>query len=285
MRAAGLNPVDIAIGAGRFYGDVPDPPLTLGAEIVGEVLVSDSHRAGTRVWALTTTGAFAEQCCVPDDHLIPVPDGIDDVTAAALGIAGCAGWMSVAHRADLAHGETVLVLAATGVVGQIAVQAARRLGAGTIVAAGRPGPGLARLAELGADHVVSLSGDGVGDRMRRACSPGADVIIDMAWGPILEQALGVASPGARVVQVGNAASPTATIPGGTLRGGRIDIRGFSVFAETVASLTTSYHALVSAHRGGAIVIDLQPMPLADAAAAWKTQITGTEGRKLVIVNT
>ena len=82
-------------------------------------------------------GAMAEHTLVPRDGLIDVPDEIDDVVAAALGNAGLAAWLSLTRRAGLVAGERVLVLGATGAVGAIAVQAAKVLGAGSVVAAGR----------------------------------------------------------------------------------------------------------------------------------------------------
>ena len=93
--AAGLNPVDLAIGAGRFYLPVPDPPRVAGAEAVGEVVRSDVHRPGTLVWSLEPTGRFGEVFSAADAALVPVPEGLDPVMAAAIGIAGLAGWMPV----------------------------------------------------------------------------------------------------------------------------------------------------------------------------------------------
>jgi len=82
-------------------------------------------------------GGLAEPLSVPEDVVVPLPDGVDPVLAGALGIAGVAGWLPVAVRAPVREGETVLVLGATGTVGLVAVQGARLLGAGRVVAAGR----------------------------------------------------------------------------------------------------------------------------------------------------
>lgn len=284
MLAAGVNPVDLAIGSGRFYGDMPDPPFIVGAEVVGEVVESDTVPLGTRAWGIVTTGGFAEYCSVPDGHLIPVPDDVDDTTAAAYGIAGLAGWMSVRTRGEVREGETVLVLGASGVVGQVAIQTARQSGAGRIVAVSRTKEGVERALGLGADWFVAIGDGDVATELRDSCAPGADLIIDMLWGPPFQMALGAAAPRARFIQVGNAAATTATVPGGSLRGGRLDVRGFSVFTEAHADVARSYHDLLAMVHAGAIRLAVEPLPLVEAPVAWMRQAAGTAGRKLVLVN-
>ena len=284
LRATSVNPVDLAIASGRFYGETPDPPFVLGAEAVGEVVESDRWPAGTRAWCLTTTGAFGEFFAAREDALVPVPDGISDELAAALGIAGLAGWMSVVERGGVQAGETVLVLGASGVVGQVAVQAARLRGAGLVVAAARTREGQERALSLGAHRFVALEdGADVAAAFREACAPGADLVIDMLWGAPLQAALGAGRARARFVQVGNAAGATATITGGALRGGRFDIRGFSVFTERPEDLERAYSELAAAAAAGSVAVQVESLRLAEAPIAWARQAVGTAGRKLVLV--
>lgn len=283
LRAAGLNPVDLAIASGRFYGETPTPPFALGAEVVGEVVQSDRLAPGTRVWCVTTTGGFGEYVCVREEMMVPVPDELPDELAAAIGIAGLAGWMSVVDRAELQPGETVLVLGASGVVGQVAVQAARRHGAGRVIAAARTKEGLERALSLGAHWFVALDDGDMVKELRDACAPGADVVIDMVWGAPVQAAFGAARPRCRFIQVGNAAGATATVTGGALRGGRLDVRGFSVFAEHPPDLARAYGELAEAAASGAVVLQVEALPLAEAPIAWARQTGGTAGRKLVLV--
>ena len=85
LEAAAVNPVDLAIGAGRFYLPLPDPPFAAGVEAVGEVLESDAHEPGTRVWCLqAAAGCWAGVFEAPDDRLVPVARDADPVTAAAM---------------------------------------------------------------------------------------------------------------------------------------------------------------------------------------------------------
>lgn len=282
MRAAGLNPVNLAIASGRFYLPLPDPPFIAGAECMGEVVASATLPVGTRVWCLPVTGGFAEIVSAPDDSLVPVPDGLDDPTAGGLGVAGLAGWMSVRARGRLTSGETVVVLGASGVVGQVAVQAARLGGAGRVVAVARSGSGRERALARGAD-VALATGDGLPDALRAACGEGADLVIDALWGDSAAAAIGVLRHGGRLVQAGNAESPAMTMVAGPLRGRRLDVLGLSVIVEEPAALGRAYAELAEAAALGEVEIEIEAVPFAEAPAAWARQTAGTAGRKLVLV--
>ena len=133
--AAGLNPVDIRKAAGVFPL-APKPPLPSVAGWEGVARLED----GSRVYFVDPPpphGALAERTLLDLAATHPVPEGVDDGVAVALGIAGLAGWLALTWSAELRSGESVLVLGATGTVGQVAVQGAKLLGASRVVAAGR----------------------------------------------------------------------------------------------------------------------------------------------------
>ena len=176
VRAIALNPVDLAIAAGRFYMPLPEPPFIPGAEAVGEVVASAVHPSGTRVWCLAMVGCLAELVVVPDDGVVPVPDGLSDEMAVAVGIAGLAGWMPVRDRGGLVAGETVVVLAASGIVGQVAIQAARGI-ADRIVAVARSAEGRDQALALGADVALAIGPD-LAAALRNACGDGADLVVN-----------------------------------------------------------------------------------------------------------
>lgn len=281
--AAPLNPVDLSIAAGSFYGGHPELPFVPGAEGVGRV-----RESGDIVWAfggglgMSRNGTMAELALVPEERLVPVPAGADPVVAAALGIAGLAGWLSLAWRVPVREGETVLVLGATGTVGLVAVQAARLLGAGRIVAAGRSDEGLARAQDVGADAVVRL-GDRFRDDLREAVGHGGlTLIFDPLWGEPLIAALDVAAPGARIVHLGQSAGPTASLESGTVRGKQLELFGYSNFAVPMDVLRPEYDRLVRHAEAGEIRIDAEQIPLEDVATAWERQQRG-EHTKLVLV--
>lgn len=283
VRAAALNPLDLAVASGRFYMPIPDPPYVPGAEVVGEVVAGGPHPPGTRVWCLVLTGGLSELVSVPDERLVPVPDEIPDALAVSLGVAGLAGWMSVRDRGRLTPGETVVVLGASGVVGQVAVGAARSGGAGRVVAVARRAAGRERALALGAD-VALPTGEGLAEALAGACGDGADLVVDGLWGDSAAAAIGACAFGARLVQVGNAESPVMPMVAGPLRGRRLDLLGFSVLVEEPAELARAYSALSAAVRDGALGVDLrvETLALEDVAEAWRRQGSGTAGAKLVV---
>jgi NADPH:quinone reductase-like Zn-dependent oxidoreductase len=152
VKAAALNPIDLRIASGGWYGRTPDPPYVPGSEGVG--VFAD----GRRVWFQSpgNVGSFAERCAIDPARAVELPAGIRDELAACLGVAGLAAWLSLQWRAGLREGETVLVLGASGPVGLIAVQAAKLMGAGRVVAAARSAKGLARASQFGADATVKI---------------------------------------------------------------------------------------------------------------------------------
>ena len=283
FEAAGLNPVDLAIASGRFYMPLPAAPCVAGAEAVGVVVASSRFAPGTRVWALGMTGCFSELFVVADDLLIPVPDDVPAPLAAAMGIAGLAGWMPVMSRGAIVPGERVLVLGASGIVGQVAVQAARAAGASWIIAAARSENGRLRALRAGADAVVGVATPEADSALADAAGEGVDLVIDTLWGEPLQTVLAHLRTGARVVQVGSAAAQTASLLGGPLRGKRVDILGFSLFSEPFSALERDYPLLCQAAAAGTVRIGIDEVPLDDAASAWAAQAHQATGRKLVLV--
>jgi NADPH2:quinone reductase len=282
--AVPLNPIDINVCAGRFYGGHPEVPFVAGCEAVGRVAESGQlvwmHGAGLGV---TRDGTLAERVAVPAEALFPVPDGADPALAGALGIAGVAGWLPVAWRAPIREGETVLVLGATGTVGLVALQAARLLGAGRVVAAGRNRAGLERAREAGADAVVALGEEeDLAVAFRDACGgDGPTLIVDPLWGEPLAAALQAAAPGARAVNIGQSAGPEARLASAWVRGKQLELLGYSNFAVPRDVLDREYRRLVEAAVAAKIIVDVERVPLEQVADAWRRQTEGA-GKKLVV---
>jgi NADPH:quinone reductase len=280
--AAPLNPLDVAVAAGRFYGGHPALPYVPGCEAIGRA-------DGRLVWAfggglgLKRDGCMAERVAVPEELLVDVPAGADPALAGALGIAGLAGWIPVASRAPVREGETVLVLGATGTAGRIALQAARLLGAGRVVAAGRDAAALARAEELGADASVRIDqADDLAAALREASGgDGPNLVVDALWGEPAAAAVEAAAPGARIVHLGQSAGPTATFASAAVRGKQLSILGHSDFAIPRDELARQYRALVERAVAGEIELDVEEVPLEDVADAWRRQAEGP-GLKLVV---
>jgi NADPH2:quinone reductase len=285
VAASSLNPIDIAVGAGRFYAGHPELPYVAGAEAVGRVAGQ-----GALVWAaggglgVNRDGGLAERVAVSESTLTPVPAGADAELAVALGVAGIAGWLPLAWRAPVRAGETVLVLGATGTAGLVAVQTARLLGAGRVVAAGRNPERLERAAEVGADETVQIDDtDDLAGTLRRACGgDGPTLVFDPLWGEPLAAAVEAAAPGARIVHVGQSAGPDTTIRSGFVRGKQLDILGFSNFATPRDVIHQEYRRLVEHALAGEITIDADRVTLDDVPEAWRRQAAVPEAKIVVV---
>jgi NADPH:quinone reductase-like Zn-dependent oxidoreductase len=277
--AAGLNPVDVAICAGRFYAGKPPLPCVAGREGVGML-------DGTRVYfdgPVAPFGSMAERALVDPDHTYPVPDGVPDGVAVALGISGLAAWLALTWRAKLEPGEHVLVLAASGVLGQIAVQAAKLLGAGRVVAAARSQEGLDRCLVLGADASVRLDArEDLSEAMAQAGDGRIDVVLDPLWGPPLVAAIGAASFGARIVQIGAGAGAEATIPSAPVRGKMLVLMGHTNFAAPPEVKREAYARMSEAVLAGQITVDVDALSLDEVGEAWRRLQAGSH-RKIVLV--
>ncbi len=277
--AAGLNPVDVAICAGRFYAGKPPLPSVAGREGVGTL-------AGERVYfdaPIAPFGSMAERALVDPRSTYPVPEGVADGVAVALGISGLAAWLGLTWRAQLQPGEHVLVLAASGVLGQIAVQAAKLLGAGRVVAAARSPEGLERCMELGADASVRLDEPGdVSAAMAQAGEGRIDVVLDPLWGEPLVSALGAASFGARIVQIGAGAGAEATIPSAAIRGKMLVLMGHTNFAAPPEVKREAHSRMADLAARGEIKVDMDALGLDQVQEAWRRLAAGSH-RKIVLV--
>ncbi len=280
VAAVALNPVDLAVAAGHFYGGHPPLPYVPGCEAVG-------RRDGARVYVFgdgrgtVKDGFLAERVDSFPGLETPVPDSLDDAVAAACGIAGVAGWVPVATRAPVRPDDRVLVLAATGTVGSVALQAARVLGAARVVAAGRDAARLERLRDLGADETVVLDGEGLAERLRSACGgEGPTLVVDPLWGGVVPVAAEAAAPGARIVHVGQSAGPEATLLSSHVRGKQLSILGHSKFALADAERSEAYRELTEHVAAGRIRLDVETFPLDRVAEAWDAQ---GRGAKAIVV--
>jgi NADPH:quinone reductase len=283
VSAAPLNPVDLWISSGKHHAGRPPVPSVVGREAAGRVIESDTIETGTRVYAPVGMGGMAERVAADDDELIELPDGVEDPLAASFGVAGLAAWLALDWRGQLQEGETVLVLGASGAVGAIAVQGAKLLGAGRVVAAARSEKGLERARQLGADATVQLGGDqNLAEAFAEACDGQLDLTIDPVWGEPAAAAIHASSFGARLVQIGQSASPESTITSGDVRGKMLSILGHTSPAAPVEVRRDAYGTMIRHAAAGELTVDYELLPLERVAEAWERQ-AASPGRKLVLV--
>jgi NADPH:quinone reductase-like Zn-dependent oxidoreductase len=287
VRAASLTNVSRSRARGSHYDSYKQLPAVCGIDGVG--LLDD----GTRVFGAGCRppyGMMAEYAAVPF-HL-PVPDGIDDITAAALPNPALSSWLPLVWRAQLKPGETVLILGATGVAGKLAIEVAKHLGAGRVVAAGRNEQILKTLGGLGADATISL--DKPDQELHEAFvaevnRKNFDVILDYVWGHPAEVLLGAltghdltAEPTRiRYVSIGAMAGPTAGVPSEALRSSGLELYGAGGGSVSYQAIFDAFPHMWSAASSGKLHIDAEPVPLADIEKAWQRQ--NTNGHRLVIV--
>jgi NADPH2:quinone reductase len=282
VRAAGLHPIVKAIASGAHYSAKGEVPMVAGLDGVG------TRPDGARVYfggARKPWGTMAERCAAPLGMCLPLPDGIGDVEAAAIANPGMSAWLSLRERAAIAPGETVLILGATGVAGQLAVQAARHLGAGRIIAAGR---NVEALAKEKVDAVIALGepDEAVGEAFRAEAARGIDVVIDYLWGRPTELLLDALAKGfnpksthsTRLVEVGESAGHTITLPGSVLRSVDLKLLGSGFGAARLDSILKAIPQLFELAAAGTFHIDAEAVPLADVEASWSRV---EKGRRIV----
>src|SRR5277367_1553810 len=233
VTAAGLHPIVKVLANGTHYGSTGELPFIPGVDGVGRL------EDGKRVFfgmARSPYGTFSERALASSWMSIELPEGLDDVTAAGIANPGMSSWVALMGRAKFVAGESVLVLGATGVAGQLAVQVAKRLGARRVIAAGRNPQALEKLKALGADTVISLDQDQtplVSAFRSELAEGGVDVVLDYLWGLPAERVLeaisqkGLRKAAARVrfIQIGESAGKTITLPAATLRSSGLELLG------------------------------------------------------------
>ena len=287
VAAAPLNPVEIRVAAGR-HPRRAEPPYVPGLEGAGTVIESDRLDAGTRVRFESTAlpgfgvrGTLAERAVVPEESLAELPDDVEYDLAAAVGVVGITALLAL-ERAAPVDGARVLVLGATGAVGQMAVQLARAMGAARVVGAGRSADRLARVRELGADEVVELGEPDLGEALERAAGGQLDVVIDALWGEPAMAALGALATEGRLVNVGQPAGTDVRIPLETVRNRQGAVHAISSGWTPLDRKVAAYGRVLEHVRAGRLEVDREAVPLDDVGAAWKRQ-EASPGRKLVVV--
>jgi NADPH2:quinone reductase len=282
--AVAFNPVDVAIGTGRFYAGHPPLPYVPGIECVGRpvgesrlVYAQGSGRG------ISSDGFAAEQVVAPATALIDIPERSDPAVAVALGTAGVAGWLAVTVRGRAGPDDVVVILGATGSVGRVALQAARISGAQRVVAVARSAARLDALGEL-ADATVTIDGDDLAGRIASAAGAAPTLVIDGLWGSSAVAAMTAAAPGARIVQLGASAGPEASVPSAVVRGKQLDVLGYSNFGLPRAEFVDGYQRLVGLANDGKIRVDVDRYTLADVAAAWGATVNG-QGKAVICPQT
>ncbi|SFB11962.1 NADPH2:quinone reductase [Lentibacillus halodurans] len=214
VKAIGVNYADTARREGEYVIRT-ELPFVPGTEIAGVVADTGAHvtgvSKGTRVAALTGSGGYAEYAKTEADSLIRIPDGVSYEKAVGLPLQGLSAYHILKTMGRLAEGETVLVHAAAGGVGSLAVQLARQFGAGKVIATASTEEKLQHAEKLGAEHLINYSEEGWEKTVLEITGgKGVDVALEMAGGDIFHKTLKCLAPFGRMVIYGVASGEQAT---------------------------------------------------------------------------
>jgi NADPH2:quinone reductase len=274
VNAAGLQPTDIMRARGLY--NAPPWPYIIGGEGVGRL------DDGTRVYfghSIPTSGSICDWTIVPEAEIWPIPDAIDDEQAIALAIAGTGALIPLVE-ANIQPGERVLVLGATGPLGQIALQLARIMGAGVVAAAARTMGPLERLKTRGIADDIAQLGQGNDDAALQAIAgPGFDVVLDCIYGPPAEAAMRATAVGGRMMSIGVGAGMTVALSLKDLV--RRAHHGVSTGHRPAAERRAAYGRLLDHALAGAITVDVAPFPMYGVGEAWAAQL-GSPGAKVIV---
>ena len=282
VTAAALHPIVKALANGSHYGSTGELPFIPGVDGVGRL------EDGTRVFfgvARAPYGTFAERALAASWMCLPLPDALEDATAAGIANPAMSSWAALTVRAKFVAGESVLILGATGVSGQLSVQIAKRLGARRVVAAGRNPEALAKLKEFGADAVISLEQEPAAlvAAFRTEFDQGIDVVLDYLWGApaeaalqaIAKKGLKTASTRVRFVQIGSSAGTNISLPAATLRSSGLELIGSGFGSASLNQLSQSISEFFQAAAKQPFQFSLKTAPLREVETLWGEKEQGT----------
>lgn len=221
VSAAGVNYADTH-AVEDSYLSPSRLPMIPGGEVAGRTA------DGRRVVALTKEGGYAERAAVWENMAHDIPDGVSDAQALAIVVQGLTAWHLLRTSARIAEGESVVVHAAAGGTGSLAVQLAKRFGAGRVIATASSKEKRDLALELGADVAVEADGEGLKERIEEANGGRkVDIVLEMTGGPVFDASLHALAPFGRLVTYGMASRvPPQPVQAAQLMGRSRSVVGF-----------------------------------------------------------
>ncbi|MDE1181768.1 zinc-binding alcohol dehydrogenase family protein [Paraburkholderia sp.] len=279
VHAAALSQLVRSQASGKHYSSGTTLPLVPGVDGIGTL--PDGQRVYF-AFPRSPYGSMAQSTVVRQAYCVPVPDDVDDVTAAAIGNPGMSSWAGLVERARFQRGENVLINGATGTSGRLAIQIAKHLGAGTVIVTGRTARSVQGLDALGADVLIPLdaSPEALTQTFRDTIrGHRVDVILDYLWGPSAECLLGAVSghgsgddaePRIRYVQIGSLGGTTINFPASALRSSGLEMLGTGLGSVSNAGLLRSIGGVLNAVTSAGLSVNAQAVPLTDVENAWQS---------------
>ncbi|HZU56512.1 MAG TPA: NAD(P)H-quinone oxidoreductase [Actinocrinis sp.] len=292
VAASAVNRADLLQRAG-FYPPPAGASEIPGLECSGRIAalgdgVSDWN-VGDEVCALLAGGGYAERVAVPAGQVLPVPKGVDLVTAAGLPEAVCTVWSNVFMGAALQPRETLLVHGGTGGIGTVAIQLGKALGARVVATAGSPEK-VARCRDLGADAAINYRTEDFVDRLSEiTAGHGADVILDNMGASYLGRNVEALAVNGRLVIIGFQGGVRGELDLGRLMAKRAAILSTGLRARPIAEksaivASVREHVWPLTESGTLTVVADQRFPMSEAAAAHRlVESSGHVGKVLLVV--
>ncbi|MEQ7327541.1 NAD(P)H-quinone oxidoreductase [Xanthomonas campestris] len=284
VHAAGINRPDL-LQRGGHYPPPPGAPETLGLEVAGEVVVAAGRwKVGDRVCALLGGGGYAQYAAVDARHVLPVPEGMTLVQAAALPETIFTAYANLFEHGRLAAGEWLLLHGATSGIGVTAIQLAKAAGA-HVLATARSAGKAAQARELGADVAIDSTTESFVAAAK--AHAGVDVALDMVGASVFADTLEALNPRGRIVYIASQAGATLEVPIPLLMRKQAIITGSTLRprnADEKARLAAEVERVVwpwIAQGKVRVLID-QCFPLAEAAAAHRYLEQGSHLGKVVL---
>jgi NADPH:quinone reductase-like Zn-dependent oxidoreductase len=261
VTASSISHVTRSRASGTHYSGQGALPLVPGIDGTG--IMPD----GRRVYFFMPEapfGAMAEFSRVDDRRCIPLPNGLDDATAAAMAIPAVSSWAALVERAKLRPAETVLINGATGTSGRLAIQVAKDL------------------RRLGADVTVPLieDRDALEASFKREFELGIDVVLDYLWGASAETLIIAAAKAGpegvpiRYIEIGGASGGNVMLPGAALRSSSLQLMGSGLGSIAFPALLEAMRGVLTAAPSAGFEVAIKTMPLANVATAWEAADTG-----------
>ena len=272
--AVGLHPRTRTGAAGTHYTSTGTLPMIPGIDAVGQ------RPDGSRIYFVAeddVIGTMADKAVVDLRRAIELPDDVDVAKIAAAMNPAMSAWVALRRRVPLQPGQSVLILGATGNAGAMAVQVAKRLGAGRVIGAGRDRDRLDALTSVGADALVQLTDDDDDETARAlgATAAEVDIVIDYLWGapaqraiPALLTARDDRSRELNWIQIGAMAGPTIELPSVALRSANFRLQGNGQGGVSPSAYLAELPSLVAEINDGTITVNPRTVPLADVEKAW-----------------
>lgn len=271
--AVGLHPRVRSGASGTHYTSTGRLPLVPGIDGVGR------REDGHVVYFVADDrlpGPMADRTVIDTRRSIELPGGVDPARIAAAMNPAMSSWVALRRRVPIRPGQSVLVLGATGNAGQLAVQVAKRLGAGAVVGAGRDTTRLKALGALGADATVALTDDE--DATAAALGSAAaevDLVLDYLWSRPASSTITALLTARRDrgraldwIQVGSVAGPTIELPSAAFRSANFRLQGNGQGAISPRAYLAELPSLVEEIDAGRLAVDVRTVPLADVETVW-----------------